>query len=130
MKFAHDSWLSGHTGNHLTCEQILHRFFWPGVRRDVQKYIKTCKPCQLTTRLKAKKKVSLISLSIVEELFYRMAVNIVGPLTILRDGHRFLLIISDYATRYQEALSLRTTNTRKAAEVLEQFFIRVGVSTF
>ncbi|KAK2707387.1 hypothetical protein QYM36_015172 [Artemia franciscana] len=76
---------------------------------------------------KAKEKSPLISLPIVEEPFYHVARDIVGLLTTSRNGDRLLLVFSDYATRYPEALPLRTTNARKIAEILKQFFCQVGV---
>ena len=33
----------------------------------------------------------------------------------------------DYATRYPEAIPLRTTNAKTVAEVLIQYFSRVGI---
>ncbi|KAK2721264.1 hypothetical protein QYM36_003518, partial [Artemia franciscana] len=67
-------------------------------------------------------KVPLISLPTLEKPFYRVAMDIVRPLTASRNGRRFLLVISDYATKHPEELPLRTANARKIAEVLEQFF--------
>ncbi|KAK2717563.1 hypothetical protein QYM36_006374 [Artemia franciscana] len=53
--------------------------------------------------------------------------DIVGPLKASQNGYRFLLVISDYTTRYPEALPVRTTNARTIGEVLVQFFFQVGV---
>ena len=47
---AHDIPLSGHLGRKKTLDRILQRFFWPGIRRDVKEYCRSCEPCQLTSK--------------------------------------------------------------------------------
>ena len=53
--------------------------------------------------------------------------DIVGPLPRSRSGNRFILVICDYATRYREAIPLRSTDAVHVAEELVQMFTRVGV---
>ena len=37
---------------------------------------------------------------------YQIALDIVGPLPKTSQGHRYILVLVDYATQYPEALSL------------------------
>ena len=53
--------------------------------------------------------------------------DVVGPLERSRTGHRYILVICDYATRYPEAFPLRNTKARQVANCLIQLFSRVGV---
>ena len=53
--------------------------------------------------------------------------DIVGPLPRSRAGNRYVLVICDYATRYPEAIPLRTIDTEHVAEELIKMFARVGV---
>ena len=53
--------------------------------------------------------------------------DIVGPLPWSRSGNRFVLVICDYATRYPEAIPLRSTDVPYIAEELIKMFARVGV---
>ena len=53
--------------------------------------------------------------------------DIVGPLPKSRSGKRFVLVVCDYATRYPEAIPLRSTDAEHIAEELVQIFSRVGV---
>ena len=61
---------------------------------------------------------------IIETLFDRIALDIVGPLPKTSRGHRYILVLVDYATRYPEALPLRAA---VAKEVL-LLFSRVGIA--
>jgi transposase InsO family protein len=58
----------------------------------------------------------------------RIAVDIVGPLNRSRSENRYILVVSDYATRYPEAVALKSTEAVYVAEQLWKIFSRVGVS--
>ena len=53
--------------------------------------------------------------------------DIVGPLPRSRTGNRYILLLCDYATRYPEAIPLRTIDAEHIAEQLIGVFARVGV---
>jgi hypothetical protein len=42
----HDSPLAGHHGFFKTYRQIIERFSWKGLKKDVMRYIIECVPCQ------------------------------------------------------------------------------------
>eukprot|EP00253_Pinus_taeda_P027660 PITA_27660 len=43
----HSGGLAGHFGIDKTLEQLSHFYFWPRMRRDVQRFVAKCKVCQL-----------------------------------------------------------------------------------
>ena len=51
----------------------------------------------------------------------------VGPLPRSRSGKRYFLVICDYATRYPEAMPLKSIDAPQVAEELIHLFSRVGV---
>jgi len=51
----------------------------------------------------------------------------VGPLVRSSGGYQYILVISDYATRYPEAFPLRTVTAPAVLRCLVQLFSRVGV---
>ena len=67
-------------------------------------------------------------MEIVTEPFKKIAIDIVGELPRTTTGYKCILTIVDYATRYPEAIPLRTTNAKTVAETLIQYFSRVGIS--
>ena len=66
-------------------------------------------------------------MSVVEKPFGRITMDIIGPLPKSRLGKRYVLVICDYATRYPEAVALRSTEADRIAEDLVTVFSRVGV---
>ena len=53
--------------------------------------------------------------------------DIVGPLPRSRKGNKYILVICDYATRFPEAIPLRSIDAESVAEELISFFARVGI---
>ena len=126
LEVAHNIGLSGHLGEGKTAQRILRRFYWPTLYRDVAEYCRTCEVCQKTSQPRPRK-VPLSPLPVVGEPFGRMAMDIVGPLPKSRSEKRYVLVICDYATRYPEAVALRSTDAEHIAEELVTVFSRVGV---
>ena len=69
----------------------------------------------------------LVPLPVMETPFVRIATDVVGPLSESRVGNKFVLVICDYATRYPEAVPLRSCDTEHVAEALVNFIAQVGV---
>jgi transposase InsO family protein len=69
----------------------------------------------------------MIPLPVVGEPFARIAMDIVGPLPRSRAGNHYVLVICDYATRYSEAVPLRSIDAEHVAEELVKLFSRVGI---
>ena len=59
---------------------------------------------------------------IIETPFDRIALDIVGPLPKTSRGHRYILVLVDYATRYPEALPLRAATAKAVARELMLLF--------
>ena len=126
LQLAHAIPLAGHMGRKKTSERILQRFYWPNVFKDATEFCKTCQECQKTAP--GKKTIApLIPLPIIEEPFQRIAMDLVGPLPQSRSGNKYILVICDYATRYPEAIPLRSIDAEHIAEELIKVFSRVGV---
>ena len=53
--------------------------------------------------------------------------DIVGPLPRSRSGNRYVLVICDYATRFPEAVPMRSIDAENVAEELLKLFARVGI---
>ena len=126
LSLAHEIPLAGHLGQKKTAERILQRFYWPTLFQDVREVCKACPECQRTASGKTVR-APMIPLPIIEEPFQHIAMDIVGPLPRSRQGHRYILVICDYATRYPEAFPLKTIDAPHVAEELMKFFSRVGV---
>ena len=127
LRVGHTIPLSGHMGSKKTLERIAAHFFWPGLSFDVRKYCATCPQCQAVARKLKSKRAPLRPVDIVTEPFKKIAIDIVGELPRTTTGYRYILTIVDYATRYPEAIPLRSTSSKAVADALIHYFSRVGI---
>ena len=125
LHLAHDVPMAGHLGRDRTLARLRRRFWWPGIAKDVAEHCRTCGECQRMARRGPR--APLVPMPIIGEPFERIAMDIVGPLPRTASGKRFILVISDYATRYPEAYAMGTVTAPAIAEKLIDFFSRYGV---
>ncbi|KAK3786266.1 hypothetical protein RRG08_051807 [Elysia crispata] len=60
--------------------------------------------------------------------FKRIAVDLIGPIEPASEaGHRYILTLVDYATRYPEAVPLKRIDTETVAEALVDIYSRLSV---
>ncbi|XP_069110221.1 uncharacterized protein [Argopecten irradians] len=126
IKLAHERPLAGHLGAEKTKERVLTAFYWPGVFKDITEYCSTCDICQKVAKRRSDEKAPLVQPPIVGEPFYKISMDVVGPLSKSKKGNRFILTIMDDATRYPEAFALRNVDAVTVADTLIDMFSRVG----
>ena len=128
MEVAHDSIMGGHLGIKKTLDRILAVFFWPGINGDVTRFCRSCDICQKTIPKGRVTKVKMQKMPLVDRPFQRVAIDLIGEMKPpSEDGHRWVLTLVDYATRYPEAVPLKKIDTETVAEALVDIFSRVGI---
>ena len=123
FRMAHALLLAGHLGKQKTAQRIMRQFYWPSVFKDVEKYCQQCPECHLVGRRVTGREL-LVPLPIIGEPFEKVAMDIVGPLPKTARGHRYILVICDYATRYLKAMPLKRFTSPAVAEQLMEPFSR------
>ena len=128
MELAHGSIMGGHMGIKKTADKIQSAFYWPGIQGDVTRYCKSCDVCKKTVNKGSVPKVPLEKMPLIDKPFKRVAIDLVGPIgPPSEDGHRYILTLVDFATRYPEAVPLKNIDTETVAEALVDIFSRLGV---
>ena len=128
MEVAHGSIVGGHLGIKKTVYKIQSAFYWPGIQGDVTRCCKSCDVCQKTVNKGSVPRVLLEKMPLIDKLFKRVAIDLVGPIgPPSEDGHRYILTLVDFATRYPEAIPLKNIDTETVAEALVDIFSRLGV---
>ena len=126
LAFSHDG-VAGHTGVRKTHDRVACSFFWPGLRRDISKYIKECHTCQMTGKPNQKIPVApLQPIPAVSAPFEHLIVDCVGPLPRSRAGNCYLLTIMCQSTRYPSAYPLRSITSRSVLRALTTFMSTFG----
>ena len=100
---------------------ILDKFVWPGIRKQVGTWARTCLACQ-TAKVHRHVKAPLSSIPVPARRFDHVHVDIVGPLPPSR-GYRYLFTMVDRSTRWPEAIPLSDTSTSTCARTLVAHWI-------
>jgi Integrase zinc binding domain/Integrase core domain len=125
---AHGGIMSGHQGITKTTDRLSRVFWFPGIGAEVIRYCRSCDICQRTIAKGRVPKVGLEQMPIIDTPFERVAVDLIGPIEPMSArGHRYILTIVDYATRYPEAVALRNISIETVAEALVEVYSRVGI---
>ena len=128
LKLAHEALLGGHQGIQKTTDKVLTNFYWPGVGSDVNRHCQSCDICQRTVPKGRVSKVPLGEMPLIESPFERIAMDLIGPIKPVSErGHRYILVIIDYATRHPEAIPLKTIEAEVIAEELMKIYSRLGI---
>ena len=128
MEVAHGSIMEGHLGIKKTTDNIESAFYWPGIQSDITRFCKSCDVCQKKVNKGSVPKVPLQQMPLIDTSFKRVAIDLVGPIRPpSEEGHRYILTLVDFATRYPEAVPLKTIDTETVAEALVNSFSRLGI---
>lgn len=128
LKVAHEHVLSGHLGVTKTFRRVSRYFFWPGLKSAVSKFCRLCAVCQLAGKPNQKVPVApLQPIPIMKEPFERLLVDCVGPLPKSKSGHEYILSIMCTATRFPEAVPLRSIKAPVIIRELIKFCTMFGL---
>ena len=108
LHLAHEALMAGHLGIDKTYHKILQNFYWPGLKRDVEMFCRSCHACQLVGKPNQNSHTApLRPIPAFAEPFSQVIVDCVGPLPKTKAGHQYLLMIMCASTKFSEAISLR-----------------------
>ncbi|KAK7097274.1 hypothetical protein V1264_004279 [Littorina saxatilis] len=125
---AHDGLFGGHLGANSTFKRVSAFFFWPGYRQSIKDYCRSCDICQKTFPKGRVPSAPLQPLPVIEVPFSRVCIDLIGPIKpVSARGHQYALVLVDVATRYPEAVPLKSTTTEAVAEALLGIFTRTGL---
>ena len=94
------------------------------MKKDIKEYAKTCFQCQQRGSMRQNNQKRNI---LPTDIFKRWEINIVGLLSITREGNRYIVVAMDYFSRWPEARPLKTANTDTVTTFLyEEIICRFG----
>lgn len=113
-----------HNGLKATLKLIRDRYYWPKMTEEIRKWHRTCLSCQkVKTQRHTKPPLGTFPQS---ERFEHVHMDLVGPLK-PSQGYTYLCTFVDRATRWIEAIPLRTVTAEKVAEAFyNQWIARYG----
>lgn len=122
----HDTLLSGHLGKRKCCEKTLQRFYWFGVREDVNNWVKQCDICG-SIKPSFRTPRAPLGRMVVGAPLDRLATDILGPLPLTPRGNKYILVVTDYFTKWVEIFPVPDfTAATCAQKILNEVIARFG----
>ncbi|GFW04014.1 hypothetical protein TNCV_2051301 [Trichonephila clavipes] len=91
-----------HRGISATTNLISKRFFWPGMRKDIKKRVRSCEKCQRAKVFKHTK-APLSTFALPDARFAHIHIDYIGPYPPSK-GYKYCLTIIDRYTRWPEVI--------------------------
>ncbi len=113
----HDHVSGGHFGVHKTFQKVKQRYWWKGMFKDVEHWCKSCQDCSMRKSPRNAKKAPLLPIP-VGNAFERVAVDVLGPFPPSGKGNRYIVVFSDYLTRWCEAFAVPNAEATVIARLL------------
>jgi len=117
LHMAHDDPL---TGGHLAVTKVFAklkaRYWWPHLYNEAKAHCEACVECGT-----AKGRVGhapFASIPLPQRPWEMLGIDTVGPLPVTADGNRYIVVITDYLTRWVEATAVPTNDAAAIAKVL------------
>ena len=107
----------GHLAKKKTRMKILQRFYWFGLRDDVNLYIEQCDNCGANKTPPKTPRAPLGEMRVGAPMD-RLATDILGPLPTTPRGNRYVLIVTDYFSNWVEVLPIPDQTAETTAEVI------------
>jgi hypothetical protein len=110
-----------HLGMNKTYERMKIFTTWPGMKQEIEKYIKKCEICQQIKITQHKVKMPLQITTTPEVVWKKCCMDIVGPLTVTTEGHKYILTFQDELSKCTICFLWRCSPMRAMASSFLRF---------
>ena len=126
MKAHHEGF--GHMGVNRMVETIKLRYFWTKMETDIVQHTSKCINCKLRKVYQRKPSVPIMKYDDTSRPLDRVHVDLTGPLPTSKAGHRYVMVIKDYLTKYVWLVPLKTKGAVEVAEAfVGEFICHAGI---
>ena len=113
----HDHPLAEHPGIRRTRDLILAKYYWPTIRKDIEKYVEGCDKCQKTKSVTKAAKTPLQPNTVPQCPWEIISVDIIGPLP-ESQGKNAILTIVDRFSKMIRLFPISTDITAKGVATI------------
>ncbi|TPX53137.1 hypothetical protein PhCBS80983_g06358 [Powellomyces hirtus] len=124
IESCHDDLLAGHLGRDRTLQKVQESYWWPDWHSDVVNHVKSCTECSEHKPL-PKNRVGPLTPFVVNDPWEKIGIDIVGKLPTTARGNNYIVILTDYMTKWVEAFAVPDiTANRVSRRLVEDVFCR------
>lgn len=131
LRSCHDDPLAGHGGIFKTFGRIANRYYWPKMRADITRYVRSCSVCAQHKPEQSAKPGLMGSKPKVEKPWQMIVLDLVGPLPRSYKGYCYILVVADYFSKFVRLFPLRSATAKSiVCKIEEEIFLLFGVPQF
>ena len=125
LELVHCCPISGHMGFAKTLKRAKSNFYWPGMDNDIKQFVEKCALC---VRVNGRRVIipPARQWPVAREKFYRVHMDLVGPLPTSNCGNKYICVITDALTRYTVKDALPDKRALTVARSFVKFINRLG----
>lgn len=127
LKSLHDAPTAGHLGFAKTYDKIRRKYYWPGLYGSIRRYVAHCRDCQ---RRKSPNQLPPGLLQPIEPPdvpFAKIGIDLLGRFPVTRNGNKWIIVCTDYLTRFAVTKSLPTAEASEVAKfIVEEVVLKHG----
>ncbi|XP_067620077.1 uncharacterized protein [Eurosta solidaginis] len=123
----HDTPSAGHMGVRKSIARATTRYYWPGMFRDVRKYVQQCHGCQVYKPSQQQAAGKMLT-KIPEEPWATVCADFVGPMPRSKHGNTMALVFVDRFSKWVEIMAIRKATTESVVRGFrERILARFGI---
>jgi len=118
LKENHDSVDVGHPGQHRMLELLKRTYWWPGLKKDIKRYVQECVKCQQNKVQHQKKAGELHPLEIPQGPWQEISIDIIGPLPKSNRMDAIVVIVNQFT----KMICLKATTMNISSEGIAKIY--------
>eukprot|EP00253_Pinus_taeda_P010249 PITA_10249 len=127
LKACHDQPCGGHFADRRTAHKVLHTgYYWPTTFKDAKKFVQACDSCQRVGRPSHSDEMPLKPQLVIKP-FEHWALDFVGPINPPSNQKTYILVATEYVTKWVEAEALPRATKEFVIQFLHHLFVRYGL---
>jgi hypothetical protein len=123
MKEAHAGECGEHQGKKRLYQHLLTLgYYWPTMKKDMADFVKTCDTCQVQANLIHTHPTNLQNMT-TPWPFHTWGLDLIGPIGPASGGHIWILVATEYFSKWVEAIPLRKGTGAALANFIREHII-------
>lgn len=128
MSEHHDNAISGHFGTQRTWARVFEHYYWPGMRKDIHRFVKTCDVCGAHKSPQDSRAGLMGNYKNISFPFQLISVDLMGPFPRSKKGNTQLFVVIDWFTKFVLVQPMAKATSKSIIKFLEnQVFLIFGV---